>query len=140
MFDNSHLMGILLGSAKFVCRVQRDDKMYIGYSVKMAIELRAKSADYLYAIQRSLRNTFVESVVREKESRRRASPILTIRGIGNIRNVLRLIPEHYINGDNTLKDFRATHEILRDGRHKTDKGLEEILILKGVLNGIDFDK
>ena len=139
MFENRIVLGILVGSAKFVCRVQQRDEMYIGYSVKMAIELRAKNLNYLEGVQRSLLQMGIESTVRENESKNRPRPILTIRGKG-ISTVLEKLPAYYTNPDNTLKSFRQIHNIVKLNKHKTDKGLEEILMIKGVLNGPNLSK
>lgn len=139
MFENRIVLGILVGSAKFVCRVQQRDEMYIGYSVKMAIELRAKELIYLQNVQRSLLQMGIESTVRDRESKNRPRPILTIRGKG-IGTVLEKLPPYYSNPDNTLKSFRKIHNIVKLNKHKTDKGLEEILMIKGVFNGVNFHK
>ena len=134
MFENRIVLGILVGSAKFVCRVQQRDEMYIGYSVKMAIELRAKEIRYLEGVQRSLLHMGVESFIRAKESKNRPRPILTIRGKG-IETILEKLPPYYTNPDNSLKSFRQILNIVKLNKHKTDEGLEEILMIKGVLDG-----
>ena len=55
MFSRETLAGILLAKAQFFCNVQVDEKMRIGYSVKLGIDVRMDSYEFLSGMQRALR-------------------------------------------------------------------------------------
>ena len=143
MFSREMLTGILLSKAQFHCRVQTDEKMKIGYAIKLAIDIRMPSYDFLCGVARAMTNYGVESKVRRNESVRRKSPILSVRGIKNIQSILNIIVSetpytwNNLNHNDTLNPFVRIASIVDTKQHRTLKGLEEILKLKGVLNGTD---
>ena len=143
MFSRAMLTGILLSKAQFHCRVQSDERMRIGYAVKLAIDIRMPSYDFLCGVARAMTTYGVESKVRRNESVRRKSPILSVRGIKNIQSVLNIIVSetpytwNNLNHNDTLNPFVQIASIVDTKQHRTLKGLEQILKLKGVLHGTD---
>jgi hypothetical protein len=140
MFSKDIMCGILLSSAKFVVRVQRNEKMYLGYSVKLSIDIRAKSLSFLKTLERSLLTQNITSLLTEKESKNRDRPLLTIRGTPHIKKTLSLIPELLSNSDDTLNRFRQIQTIVYNNKHKTLEGLEKILIISGEHDGLNRNK
>lgn len=146
MFSREMLTGILLSKAQFHCRIQSDERMRIGYAVKLAIDIRMPSYDFLCGIARAMTTYGVESKVRRNESVRRKRPILSVRGIENIQSVLNIIVSetpfawNSLNHNDSLKPFIQIASIVDTKQHRTLEGLEKILNLKGVLNGTDESK
>ena len=140
MFSKDIICGIMLSSAKFVARVQRNENMYVGYSVKLSIDVRAKSLPFLKALKRSLITQNIMSHLTEKESKNRPRPLLSIRGTNSIKETLSLIPILLIDSTETIKDFREIHNLVYNNEHKTLKGLEKILMIKGEHDGLNQHK
>ena len=143
MFSKETLAGILLSKGQFFCNVQVDEKMRIGYSVKLRLDIRMDSIDFLSGIQRAFQIYGVQSKLKEEESATRRRPILKVRGVSNIENVSKIIYGHtlkWLNHDNTLESFITILGLVLMKKHRTMEGLELILKLKGVLNGTDDTK
>ena len=137
MFSKGIICGILLSSAKFVVRVQRNENMYLGYSVKLSIDVRAKSLPFLKALKRSLTSQNIMSHLTEKESKNRPRPLLSIRGADSINRTLSLIPKLLPNSTESITEFRQIHTLVYNNEHKTLKGLEKILMIKGEYDGLN---
>jgi hypothetical protein len=143
MFSREVLAGIVLSKGQFFCNVQVDEKMRIGYSVKLGLDIRMDSYDFLVGIQRAFRTYGVESKLRKEESTTRKRPILKVRGVANIDNVSKIIYGHTLkwrNHDDTLESFIKILGLVLMKKHRTMEGLELILELKGALNGINESK
>ena len=140
MFSKDIICGILLSSAKFIVRIQQNDNMYLGYSVKMSIDVRAKSLPFLKALKRALLNQNIKCQLTEKESKNRPRPLLSIRGATNISSTLSLIPSLLPNTTDSINDFREIHDLVYNNEHKTLKGLEKILMIKGEHDGLNQHK
>ena len=140
MFSRETLAGILLAKGQFFCNVQVDEKMRIGYSVKLGIDVRMDSYEFLSGMQRAFQTYGVESKLKEEESATRKRPILKVRGVANIENVSKIIYGHTLkwrNHDDTLESFITILGLVLMKKHRTMEGLELILELKGALNGTD---
>lgn len=138
MFSRETLAGILLAKGQFFCNIQVDEKMRIGYSVKLGIDIRMDSFVFLSGIQRAFQTYGVTSRIIEKESTTRKRPILKVRGVTNIERVSEIIHGHTVkwrNHDDSLHAFITILGLVVKKKHRTMDGLESILELKGVLNG-----
>jgi hypothetical protein len=143
MFSREALAGMLLAKGQFFCNVQVDEKMRIGYSVKLGVDIRMDSYEFLAGMQRAFQTYGVESKLKKEESATRKRPILKVRGVANIENVSKIIYGHTIkwrNHDDTLESFITILGLVLMKEHRTMKGLELILELKGALNGINESK
>ena len=87
--------------------------------------------DYLQAIQRSLLQSQIECVIKEKENKQRAKPILIISDKKSMERVLALVPHKPSNVNWHI--FDEIFVLYMWQRHLTQEGLDEILELKGVL-------
>jgi len=137
MFSRETLAGILLAKGQFFCNVQIDEKMRIGYSVKLGIDIRMDSYEFLSGMQRAFQTYGVESKLKERESATRKRPILKIRGVSNIEKVSDIIyglTLNWRNHDDTLDSFITILGLVLMKKHRTMEGLELILEIKGVLH------
>ena len=110
MFSRETLAGILLAKGQFFCNVQVDEKMRIGYSVKLGIDIRMDSYKFLRGVKRTLLQYGVRCTLKGKESAKRNRPILTIRRITDLNKVAKIyssiIPhptDGPLNHDESLK-------------------------------------
>lgn len=143
MFSREVLAGILLSKGQFFCNVQVDEKMRLGYSVKLGLDIRMDSYGFLSGIKRAFQTYGIESRIKNKESTSRARPILKVRGINNLEKIAELLRPYtltYLNHDATLEQFIEILSIVLQKKHRTMEGLDNILKLKGVLNGTNESK
>lgn len=143
MFSREALAGMLLAKGQFFCNVQVDEKMRIGYSVKLGVDIRMDSFVFLSGMQRALQTYGVQSNLKKKESSARKRPILKIRGVANIEKVSEIIRGNtamWRNHDDSLHSFITILGLVLKKKHRTIEGLESILRLKGVLNGTHESK
>ena len=87
MFSKDTLAGIFLSLGNYEILIEKDERLSIGYKVKLRISIRG-SEDFLLAVQRSLIQSEVTSKYIEQESKSRPRPILKIGGIQNIVYIL----------------------------------------------------
>ncbi len=130
MFSREELAGIFLSIPTAEVSVVKANNMSTGYRVRLRICIRGK-LDYLQAIQRSLLQSQIECVIKEKENKQRAKPILIISDKKSMERVLALVPHKPSNVNWHI--FDEIFVLYMWQRHLTQEGLDEILELKGVL-------
>jgi hypothetical protein len=138
MFSSEMLTGIILACGKFFVSVKVDEKMRVGYSTKIGLDIRMDSYAFLETAQRSFQALKIESTLRKKEGRNRPRPILKIRGakrLNSVRDMIMLNGSRLLNHDESLRTFSKILDIILDKKHRTLQGIEQILILKGELDG-----
>jgi hypothetical protein len=131
MYSKDMLIGILLGSSKVDFHVERAKDSQIGYRVKLKLIIRA-DLPFLKGIKRSLEQHQISSSLKEKESKTRPKPILKIGGIKNLYKITELVPI-VPDAKGEWNDFREVVKLLDENKHRTAKGLDRILQLKGVI-------
>lgn len=117
VFSKDMIAGILLSSSKMNLHISVDERMQIGYNVRLRLVIRAKQ-DFLLALRRSLLQHEIETTYREKENTKRPKPVLYIGGIKNLyraKNSSLNCPMQKTNGDcleNQLKSFQIKNTLL----------------------------
>ena len=127
MFSREELAGIFLSIPTAEVSVVKANNMSTGYRVRLRICIRGK-LDYLQAIQRSLLQSQIECVIKEKENKQRAKPILIISDKKSMERVLALVPHKPSNVNWHI--FDEIFVLYMWQRHLTQEGLDEILELK----------
>ena len=130
MFSREELAGIFLSIPTAEVSVVKANNMATGYRVRLRICIRGK-LEYLQAIQRSLLQSEIECVIKEKENKQRPKPILIISDKKSMERVLALVPHKPSNVNWHV--FDEIFVLYMWQRHLTQEGLDEILELKGVL-------
>lgn len=130
MFSREELGGIFLSIPTAEVSVVKANNMSTGYRVRLRVCIRGK-LDYLQAIQRSLLQSEIECVIKEKENKQRPKPILIISDKRSIEKVLSLVPNKPSNVNWEI--FDEIFVLFMWQKHLTQEGLDEILELKGVL-------
>ena len=126
MLDKNTIIGILISSAKMELTIQIDEKVPIGYFVRVRLNLR-EDKKLLEWLQRDLLSFFnVKSSLLLSESAQRNKPILRISGIKNMKNLIEQVPKYLQQLDNWA-NFCNCRE------HKTLEGLEKIMKIKGLI-------
>jgi hypothetical protein len=132
MFSKDMLVGILLSCAKVQFKIIRTDELKIGYKPIVGLSIRGK-AKFLHGVQRSLLHWGVYSSYHNKESSSRPKPIVYISGIRNLEKVINNIPDNLESRRGEWETMDTVVKMLVNKEHLTQKGLDKLLELKGVI-------
>ncbi len=126
------MVGIFIGVANCDVRIESDYRSTLGYQVRPKIQIRGE-LDFLNQIKRTLLQYNVKCHIKERESKLRQKPILTISRIKDLVIISNIIPPEYSDARNQWPDFRTVINIMNDKRHLSLSGLDEILKIKGLI-------
>jgi len=132
MFSKEVMVGIFIGVANCDVRIESDYRSTLGYQVRPKIQIRGE-LDFLNQIKRTLLQYNVKCHIKERESKLRQKPILTISRIKDLVIISNIIPPEYSDARNQWPDFRTVINIMNDKRHLSLSGLDEILKMKGLI-------
>ena len=126
------LQGILLASARPELTIYRNEKKNLGYEVRARVFFRADSGEFLRVIEERLTLENVPSQFRLYESKVRPKPVLWVSGIVRLITLSRLVPD-YPDAKSKWDYFKLALDIIYEGEHNTQEGLDKLLKLKGLL-------
>jgi len=129
VFSKDIITGILLSSSKMNLHMSVDERMQIGYNVRLRLVIRGKN-EFILALRRSLLQHGIETTYREKENKKRPMPVLYIGGVKNLCKTKELVPE-LPDAKDEWKLFREAVDIMSDRRHLTLEGIERLVEIKG---------
>jgi len=132
MFSKDMLVGILLSCAKVQFKIIRTDELKIGYKPIIGLAIRGK-AKFLHGVQRSLLHWGVYSSYHNEESSSRPKPIMYISGLRNLEKVINNIPDNLESRQGEWITIDTVVKMLVNKEHLTQKGLDKLLELKGVI-------
>ena len=132
MFSKDMLIGVLLSQAKIDFHIERNASSYMGYSVRLKLNIRAEEP-FLLALHRSLIQHEIQSKYHAIEHKSRPKPILKIGGIKNLYKICSLVPEQLPDSKGEWTMFRTLVELISQGEHRTAEGFDKILKLKGLI-------
>jgi len=133
MLNRDRLQGILLSSARPELTIYRNEKKNLGYEVRTRVFFRADNQQFLWAIQEGLALLHITATFRERESKVRPKPVLWVSGISNLVALCGLVPIEEPDAKNTWSSFRQAIDIIYQGEHNTQEGLDVLLIIKGLI-------
>tara|TARA_Y100000296_G_C5145146_1_gene243265 strand:+ start:16 stop:411 length:396 start_codon:yes stop_codon:yes gene_type:complete len=131
MLTKEQLQGVLLSLAKTEITVNRNEENIVGYTVRLRVHFRS-NLEFLTAIQRTLLQYGIEGLLKETESKVRPRPILYIGKIHYVKLLSELIPD-IPDHRNQWNGFKRAVDIVYNGGHHSQEGIDEILTIKGVL-------
>ncbi len=129
VYSKEMIIGILLSSSKMNLHISVDERMQIGYNVRLRLVIRGNN-NFILALRRSLLQHQIVTTYKEKENKKRPKPVLYIGGIKNLYRTRELIPE-LPNSKDELGLFREAVEIISNKKHLTLKGIERLVEIKG---------
>ena len=116
MLSREQLQGILLAASRPELTIYRNEKKNLGYEVRARVFFRADSEGFL---------RYIESKVRPK-------PVLWVSGITNLNHLARIVPD-YPDAKCQWDYFKLALDVIYEGEHNTQVGLDKLLKLKGLL-------
>jgi len=131
LLSMGQLQGILLSLARPELTIYANEKKHIGYEIRMRIFFRAESMLFLEILRDSFQAFHVECKIKESESKIRPKPVLWISGINNLKTVGELLPANLPGAKNQWDIFKDAIDIVFNGEHTTQDGLDRLLKLKG---------
>ena len=132
MLSREQLQGVLLSSARPELTIYRNEKKNLGYEVRTRVFFRADSAGFLVYVQGALQEENITSQYRLTESKVRPKPVLWVSGIVNLITLSRLVPD-YPDAKSQWDYFKLALDIIYEGEHNTQEGLDKLLELKGLI-------
>ena len=126
------LVGILLSCAKVQFKIIRTDELKIGYKPIVGLSIRG-TAKFINGVQRYLLHWGVYSSYHNEESSSRPKPILYISGAMNLKKVMNNIPDNLESRQGEWTTIDTVVKMLVNKEHLTQKGLDKLLELKGVI-------
>jgi len=124
MFTTQQFEGIILGLAKLEIITERDEAAASGYRVKLKINFRSHNERFLLGLQESLTKHGILTNYR--------APKLKITGVKNLLYFIELIPE-LPSACGKFAQFKEMLEMYEEGKHLTQKGLDRIFEIKGLI-------
>ena len=131
------LIGILLALTRNTITIYQSSETRIGYKIRACSTIRGEYP-LLEATQRTLLQQEIKSKLIKHESRTRPEPLLRITGLGNLKSFTEFIMKnnvlalHNNNGVN-WENYLTILNMCIMGKHHTQKGLDEIFRLKGLI-------
>ena len=125
LFNLDMVKGILLAIGRPELTIYQNEKKDIGYEIRIRINIRADSERFLEEIN-------IRCKVKYHEGKHRPKPILWISGIRNIISVCNLI-EELVSSKTDWAKFSDAANIIYEGLHNTQEGLDRLLKLKGAI-------
>ena len=132
MFNLDMVKGVLLAIGRPELTIYRNEKKNIGYEIRIRVNVRADSERFLEEINRVLLENDIRTKLKYSESKIRPKPILWISGIRNIISVCNLI-EELVSSKTDWAKFSDAANIIYEGLHNTQEGLDRLLKLKGAI-------
>jgi len=131
MLTREQLQGILLALPKTEITISRDERHIVGYAIRLRVHFRA-DIDILNAINRTLLQYNISAKLKPVESKVRPRPILSVGGIDNIALLCAIVP-NLPDHRNQWPDFKSAVNIVSNGEHYAQEGIDAILKIKGLL-------
>ena len=128
MFSKQQMEGILLAMPTAEIIIAKERNIQIGYRVRLRVCFRGKE-EFLQAIQRTFLQYEITANYKERESKVRPRPILSISGKDNLNRLMDMLPVLPSNAE--WENFEDALEICNAGKHLTQSGFDSILKMKG---------
>lgn len=132
MLSREQLQGILLAASRPELTIYRNEKKNLGYEVRARVFFRADSAEFLRYIETALMDADIPSKFRPSESKVRPKPVLWVSGITSLKHLAELVP-NYPDAKSQWDYFKLALDVIYEGEHNTQVGLDKLLKLKGLL-------
>ena len=126
MYSKEQLKGILLSLAvpEIVMFTSKDSKM--PYDCRLRIVLRSTNPSLLKAIQRTLNQHMIKSVLKSKENKQRVGPILILGNRNSLRRVINLLPENVPRTHTGWDFFEKMLSAIEENKHLDEDGILEM--------------
>ena len=122
MLTREQLQGVLISIAKPQFLITRDERYATGYGVRLSVAIRT-GRDLITAINRTLLQHEISSKVYSD------GKSLKVNGIDNLCKMIELIPMTLPSVGDWMR-FSQALEIVKDGKHQTQEGLDKLFEIK----------
>tara|TARA_R100000808_G_C2071865_1_gene99050 strand:+ start:154 stop:567 length:414 start_codon:yes stop_codon:yes gene_type:complete len=125
MFRREQLQGILLTLARPEVTIYRSEKSKSGYTIRVRVMFRA-NREFLIALERTLNQYDIKTILREKEGSNRQAPVLIVGQKASLNLLRDLMPELPCSHSNWDK-FDLVTGYLQEGLHLEDDGMDRLM-------------
>ena len=126
MYTREQLQGILMTIARPEVTIYRSDRSKSGYNVRARVMFRAKW-DFLNALERTLNQYDVKSILREKEGTNREAPVLIVGQKTSLNLLRNLMPANLTCSHSDWEKFDLVTGYLEEGLHLEDGGMDRLI-------------
>lgn len=133
MIPEQSLIGILYSSTRLSVSITDRPSSKFGYQIRVSCSIR-DDIELLEAIQRTLLQDEIESNIKKIESKSYSKPVLKITGIDNIHKLLlKICRQSSLPMLSRWENFLLVVELIIAKKHYTEKGFDQILLLKELI-------
>ena len=129
MLTREQLQGVLVTIAKPDFVITKDERYATGYNVRVAMRIRT-TLDLSRAIHRTLLQH--EIMCHNSKNAVANKGHISVCGKDNLYKLLELIPMTLPTVGNLIQ-FKQALDIVSEGKHQTQEGLDELFKIKGLL-------
>ena len=126
MYTKGQLEGIMLTLARPEVTVFKSSANNVDYVCRLRIVLRSTNSSLLKAIQRTLHQYMVKSVLKSKENKQRDAPILILGNRLSLRRTLNLLPEGVPKYHKGWEFFNKMLTAMEENKHLDEDGILEM--------------
>ena len=126
MYSKGQIQGMLLTIANPEVTIYKTNVNNISYGVRVRVLFRATNMDFLKALQRTLYQYRIKSVLKDRESNQRNLPILIIGERRSLRRLINIIPNNVPKSHNNWDLISRMLEAIEDKKHLDEDGIIEM--------------
>jgi hypothetical protein len=123
MYTKEQIQGMLLTIANPEVTVYKSND---SYGVRLRVLFRATNIHFLNALQRTLYQYRIKSILKDRESKQRNLPMLMIGDRGSIRRLINIIPNNVPKSHNNWDLLIRMLEAIEEGKHLNEDGIIEM--------------
>ena len=134
MLTREQLQGVFIAVSKPVFAITKDSRYAVGYNVRLSVKI-STTQDLANTLQRTLHQHGIVSHVGRSKNGHKQKGILTVAGVrsnGNLYKLLELIPMTLPTVGDWMR-FKQALDIVNEGRHQTQEGLDMLFEIKGLI-------
>ena len=126
MYTKGQLEGIMLSLARPEITVFKSNVNGVKYCCRIRVVLRSTNLEFLAAIQRSLHQHMIKSILKEKENKQRVSPILIVGNRLSIKRLLMIVPAYVPNSYGDWAFLNQMLTAMEENKHLDEDGILEM--------------
>ena len=126
MYSKGQLEGIMLSLARPEVTVFKSSANNVNYVCRLRIVLRSTNPSLLKAIQRTLHQYMIKSILKSQENKQRDAPILILGNRLSLRRMFSLLPKEVPHNHQGWDFFGKMLSAMEENKHLDEDGILEM--------------
>ena len=129
MLTRGQLQGVLIAIAKPSFAITKDERYATGYNVRLGMRMKTN-----LDLSRAIHRTLLQHGIKARDSKNEPANKghISVTGKDNLYKLYELIPLTLPTVGDWMR-FRRALDIVSEGKHQTQEGLDELFKIKGLL-------